>query len=183
MAAPCRVAGSRKGDLGEGGRHSSLRSKRKGTMPKIDTSDWTEHPEKPTSPFGQGNGPYGEIVLGDATGLTQFGARLERLPPGSKSSYRHWHETEDELVYVLSGELILVEDVETSLHAGDVAGWKAGDPVGHCLHNQSSDDAVILVLGTRAAADVVHYPDHDLILHRDATGRRYSTTDGAPVEQ
>ncbi len=152
-------------------------------MPKLDLPAWAEHPGKTNTIFGQNLGGFAEIVLGDALGLTQFGARLERLAPGSRSSHRHWHETEDELVYVLSGELVLVEDVETTLGAGDVAGWQAGDPVGHCLDYQSSDDAVILVVGTRAAFGVVHYPDHDVLLHHEASGRRFTRSDGSPVDQ
>ena len=48
--------------------------------------------------------------LGDAAGLTQFGVNLLTLPPGAWSSQRHWHSHEDEFVYVLKGELMLVTD-------------------------------------------------------------------------
>ena len=48
--------------------------------------------------------------LGDAAGLTQFGVNLCRLPPGAWSAQRHWHEREDEFVYVLEGEVTLVSD-------------------------------------------------------------------------
>ena len=97
-------------------------------MPKIDIPAWTEKPGGPNPLSGQDNGPHGEISLGEVIGLTQFGVRLERLPPGSRSSHRHWHETEDEFVYVLSGELVLVEETEAVLRAGDAAGWRAGAP-------------------------------------------------------
>src|SRR6187397_3213246 len=71
-------------------------------------------------------------VLGDAAGLTQFGVNLCRLPPGAWSSQRHWHTAEDELIYVLAGEVVLVtDDGEEVLHAGDSAGFRAGDPNGH----------------------------------------------------
>src|SRR3984893_8642134 len=76
--------------------------------------------------------------LGNAVGLDQFGVNLTRLKPGMQSSQRHWHETEDELVYVLEGELVLREnDGETVLKPGDAAGWKAGVANGHCLVNRS----------------------------------------------
>ena len=112
-------------------------------MPKISTSAWTHRNPGPHPISGQDDGPYADIALGDALDLTQFGARLERLPPGSRSSHRHWHEAEDEFLYVVSGELILIEDVETVLRAGDAAGWKAGVPLAHCLENRSAEDAVV----------------------------------------
>ena len=150
-------------------------------MPKIETEAWVEHEGGVNRVSGVDNGPYAEVALGDAVGLTQFGAHLERLPPRSRSSLRHWHETEDELVFVVSGEVVLVEDVERVLRAGDAAGWKAGVPVAHCLENRSGADAVLLVVGTRAAAGVVHYPDHDVVMHHDATGRRFTHGDGTPL--
>jgi uncharacterized cupin superfamily protein len=152
-------------------------------MPKIDIPDWTEGAGGVHPLFGRDNGPYGEIALGDAAGLTQFGVRLERLPCGSRSSHRHWHETEDEFVYVLSGEVVLIEETETLLKAGEAAGWRAGSPVGHCLENRSEAPAVILVVGSRAAQGAVHYPDNDLVLHHDASGRRFTRPDGTPVER
>src|SRR5262250_560929 len=76
--------------------------------------------------------------LGDAAGLTQFGVNLLRLPPGAWSSQRHWHVGEDEFVYVLSGEVVLVTDEgEEILKPGDCAGFKANDGDGHCLQNRS----------------------------------------------
>jgi uncharacterized cupin superfamily protein len=142
---------------------------------------WTEGAGGPHPLTGQDNGPYAEIALGDLAALTQFGARLERLPPGSASSHRHWHETEDEFVYVLSGAVVLVEDTETPLGAGQAAAWPAGAPEGHCLVNRGSTDAVLLVVGHRAARGVVHYPDHDLVLHHGLEGRRFTRADGTPV--
>ncbi|MBM2292850.1 cupin domain-containing protein [Sulfitobacter pseudonitzschiae] len=150
-------------------------------MPKISTGNWTEHVGTTHAISGQNDGPYAEIVLGDQVGLSQFGAHLERLPPGARSSHRHWHETEDELIYLISGDLVLIEDVETLLTAGDAAGWAAGQPTGHCLENRSDADAVMLVIGTRADAGVVHYPDHDMILRHDRTGRTFTRTDGSPI--
>jgi len=90
--------------------------------------------------------------LGDAAGLTQFGVNLLRLPPGAWSSQRHWHTKEDEFVFVLSGEVVLVTDSgEEVLRAGDAAGFKADDPNGHCLRNRSNRDAQVLEIGTPSA--------------------------------
>jgi uncharacterized cupin superfamily protein len=113
--------------------------------------------------------------LGDAAGLTQFGVNLLRLPPGAWSSQRHWHAKEDEFVYVLAGEITLVsDDGEEVLRAGDCAGFKAGDPNGHCLQNRSGQDALALEIGTRAEGERATYPDIDMIAeggyrHRDGT--------------
>ncbi|MDU8942464.1 cupin domain-containing protein [Ovoidimarina sediminis] len=150
-------------------------------MPKITIQDWAAHAGGVNPLFGRDAGPYAEIVLGEAAGLTQFGVRLERLPPGSRSSERHWHETEDEFVYVLEGELVLVEDVETVLRAGEAAGWPAGVALGHCLENRSGADAVMLVVGTRSAAGVVHYPGDDLAVRHGPEGRQVVRGDGEEV--
>jgi len=151
-------------------------------MPKIETNEWSAHEGVANPLFGQDNGPYAEVPLGDVIGLSQFGVHLERLSSGSRSSYRHWHETEDEFVYVVSGELVLIENDETLLQAGDSAGWKAGQPVGHCLENRSEHDAVMLVVGTRATSGVVHYPDHDVTLRHDESGRTFTRLDGSPIQ-
>lgn len=130
--------------------------------------------------LGASTGPYCHTILGDPGGLTQFGVHIEVLPPGSGSSFRHWHETEDEMIFVLSGELTLIEDTETTLRAGDVACWPAGAKVGHCLANRSAADATYLTVGTRNQTDIIHYPDHDLITRKDGTSRRYFHADGRP---
>ena len=107
-------------------------------------------------------------ALGDLVGLTQFGVNLTRLKPGAASALRHWHENEDEFVYVLEGELVLIEDGgETLLRPGDAAGFKAGVPNGHHLVNKTQRDAVYLEIGTRAPAERAHYPDVDLEFIRD----------------
>jgi uncharacterized cupin superfamily protein len=103
-------------------------------------------------------------AVGAAGGLTQFGANLVTLPPGVWSSQRHWHSAEDELVVMLSGELVLVEDTgETLLHPGDIATFKAGTPNGHHLQNRSGAIASFLAIGTdRPDDDHCHYPDIDM---------------------
>ena len=128
--------------------------------------------------LGAGPGPYAYQLLSDPGGLNQFGAFLETLPPGSQSGHRHWHEGEDEMVYILSGEVVLVEDTENTLHQGDAACWPAGSPIGHRLDNRSAAPASYLVIGTRAQTDIIHYSDHDLITHKDGTARRYMRANG-----
>src|SRR5690242_21369720 len=89
--------------------------------------------------------------LGDAGGLTQFGVNLLTLKPGVWSSQRHWHSHEDEFIYVLDGEVVLITDAgEEILHPGDSAGFAAGVRDGHCLQNRTRDDALILVVGSRS---------------------------------
>src|ERR1035437_5580354 len=102
--------------------------------------------------------------LGDAAGLTQFGVNLLRLPPGQWSSQRHWHTAEDEFLFVLEGEVVLVTDAgEEVLRAGDCAGFKAGEPDGHHVQNRSGAEAVLLEMGSRRPAeDGAEYSDIDL---------------------
>ena len=147
-------------------------------MPKV-TLPPVVHEADPAHPvLGAGTGPYDYRLLSDPGGLTQFGAFIETLPPGNTSGHRHWHEGEDEMVYLLSGEVVLVEDTETTLHPGDVACWPAGQAVGHRLDNRSGAAASYLVIGARHATDIIHYTDHDLITHKNGTARSYLRRDG-----
>ena len=100
--------------------------------------------------------------------LTLFGAFIHVLRPGTYSSIKHWHSDEDELVYVLEGEVTVHEgDAESVLQAGDAATFKAGHPLGHTLSNKGSSPTKVLVVGTRAQVDRVTYPDHHRQLLRD----------------
>lgn len=103
------------------------------------------------------------LALGAAAGLTQFGVNLVRLAPGVWSSQRHWHEREDEFVYVLAGEVVLVSDEgEEIFRAGDSAGFKAGVRDGHHFINRSDAEALLLVVGSRDDADHGVYADIDM---------------------
>lgn len=120
-------------------------------------------------------------TLGDAAGLTQFGVNLLRLPPGAWSSQRHWHFKQDEFVYVLEGEVVLVTDAgEEVLTAGDCAGFRAGDEDGHHLQNRSGADVLLLEVGTRVAGDGACYPGIDLVYPADGVPAIYTHTDGTP---
>jgi uncharacterized cupin superfamily protein len=123
-----------------------------------------------------------KAALGNVVGLTQFGVNLTRLKPGAASALRHWHENEDEFVYVLEGELVLIENEgELLLRTGDAAGFKAGVPNGHHLVNRTNRDAVYLEVGTRAPSEHAHYPDVDLDFVREADGTlRLSHKSGEP---
>ena len=103
--------------------------------------------------------------LGMAAGLTQFGVNLTRLKPGVWSSQRHWHSDEDEFVWVLEGEVVLVTDnSRETFRAGDCVGFRAGVENGHHFCNESEAEAVLLTVGGRSNDDVCHYPDVDLQL-------------------
>lgn len=126
-----------------------------------------------SAPTGAGSrypAPYDEpckartwVQLGIAAGLTQFGVNLLRLEPGVWSSQRHWHEKEDEFVYVLEGEVTLVTNSgEEKLRAGECAGFKAGVRDGHCLQNRGEKAALILVVGARDDGDCGEYSDIDM---------------------
>jgi uncharacterized cupin superfamily protein len=133
-------------------------------MPKIDlTTARTGKGSRYPAPYDAPCQERAWIDAGDAAGLTQFGARLVTLPPGSWSSQRHWHMHEDEFVYMISGELILVTDGrEDVMRAGDCAGFKAGERNGHCLQNRSGAPASFLVVGSRNEADWGEYSDIDM---------------------
>jgi uncharacterized cupin superfamily protein len=119
--------------------------------------------------------------LGNAVGLDQFGVNLTTLKPGAASALRHWHEQEDELIFVLEGEVALIEDDgETVLKPGDAAGFKANNPNGHHLVNKSNQDAVYLEVGTRSKYERAHYPDVDMMVVRDDKGMRYTHKNGEP---
>lgn len=116
------------------------------------------------------------VRLGAAAGLSQFGVNLLHLQPGTWSSQRHWHSREDEFVYVLAGEVVLVTNAgETVLRAGDCAGFPHGVADGHHLQNRGTAVAVVLEVGSDDKQDVTEYPDVDLratpdgYVHRDGT--------------
>jgi uncharacterized cupin superfamily protein len=154
-------------------------------MPKIDiakavvrTKGVYPHPHRAVTDGRE------KAALGNVAGLTQFGVNLTRLKPGAASALRHWHEQEDEFIYVLEGELVLIEDNgETLLKPGDCAGFKAGVSNGHQLVNKSPRDALYLEIGTRAATERAHYPDVDLVMERDEIGMRFLRRSGEPYPQ
>lgn len=146
-------------------------------MPKIDIA---------SAPHFKGSGypaPFDEpckqregVRLGTAAHLTQFGVNLLTLAPGAWSSQRHWHRHEDEFLWVLAGEVVLIEDDgETLLRAGDCAAWAAGVENGHHLVNRGTAPARLLVVGTRDNADWGEYPDIDLRFNAG----RYDRTNAA----
>jgi uncharacterized cupin superfamily protein len=117
--------------------------------------------------------------LGDAGGLHDFGVNLMTLPPGGWSSQRHWHSDEDEFVYVLEGQLTLVEDDgETLLNAGECAAFPKGTGNGHHLKNQSSADAVYLEVGSRKPDDLTTCSDIDMMSSN--AGGEFVRKDGTP---
>ncbi|HNR75586.1 MAG TPA: cupin domain-containing protein [Parvularculaceae bacterium] len=153
-------------------------------MPKIDID---------ATPVLTGTGyppPYDAAVrgrsrkrIGDAGGLTQYGVNLLTLAPGAASAHRHWHANEDEFVYVLSGEVMLIEDDgETSLKAGEAAAFPAGAEKGHHLVNRSTSPAVLLEVGTRAATEDVRYtdPDVDMRAVKTESGWRFLRKNETP---
>jgi uncharacterized cupin superfamily protein len=117
--------------------------------------------------------------LGDAGGLRDFGVNLMRLPPGNWSSQRHWHSHEDEFVYVLEGELVLVEnDGETVLRAGDCAAFPKASGNGHHMINRRERVAVYLEVGSRQSEDLTTCSDIDMI--SDNADGLFKHKDGTP---
>lgn len=123
----------------------------------------------------------GRAKLGDAAGLTQFGVNMLRLPPKAWAGQRHWHTHSDEFFYVLAGEVVLVtDDGEETLTAGDAAGFKAGDTDGHSFQNRSNGEVLILEIGSRFTEDVGYYSDIDMVAHADGKPAIYTQRDGTP---
>ncbi len=132
------------------------------------------------SPVEGATEPNQTLWISEAGGLTQFGAFIEVLQPGCRSSIKHWHSAEDEMVYVLAGEITVIEGTsETLLRAGSAATFRAGVQVGHYLENRSASQTRCLVVGTRAPLDQITYPEHDRVCLRDRSLPDDIWTDGA----
>ncbi len=152
-------------------------------MPKIDIRSVPERKGSGyPAPFHLKAGDRVRQALGDAGGLNDFGINLLRLPPGAWSSQRHWHNAEDEFVYVLSGEVTLVADEgEQVLRAGDCAAFPKNQANGHHLINKSTGPVVVLEIGTRSTEDVCEYPDIDMRI--DSRIGHYTHRDGTPYPE
>ena len=153
-------------------------------MPKIDvqaveSSNESSYPE----PYATQMAGRAYQHLGEDAGLTQFGVNLVTLQPGGVSSLRHWHSSEDEFIWVVSGEIVLVQDGgESVLRAGEAASFKAGDPDGHHFHNRTGAIASFLAIGTRAEAGTCTYSDVDLINHTEGARSWFTLRDGTFVK-
>jgi uncharacterized cupin superfamily protein len=137
--------------------------------------------EKDTQEYGARE----SVHLTEEGGLTQFGAHVQTLQPGSRSSDRHWHEKEDELLFMLSGETTVIEeDGPHTLEPGDAACWPAGTANGHQVVNRSEAPCTYLIFGSGAEPDVVHYPDRGDVLYDFEDGTwRIERTDGTVVKE
>lgn len=117
--------------------------------------------------------------LGDACGLTRFGVNLVTLGPGGQSALRHWHTLEDEFVYVLAGEVVLVTDAgEQTLTSGMCAGYAGGKRDAHHFVNRSAKAVTYLEIGNRIDGDNAFYPDDDLMWADDGSGSYGAHKDG-----
>lgn len=115
--------------------------------------------------------------LAPAAGLTRMGASHVVLKPGAWSSQRHWHSAEDELVVMLEGEAVLVEDDgEIIVRTGDVLAWPAGETNGHHLQNRSDTDCVFVAIGAGPKdEDSGEYPDIDMVFDAEGYARKDGT--------
>jgi len=147
-------------------------------MPKLDldaieATNRTGYP----SPFSEPMAKRWYRRVAPAAGLTDFGVSHVTLEPGGISSQRHWHEGEDELVVMLEGEAVLLEDEgETVMRSGDVAAFPKGIPNGHHLVNRGDSPCVFVAVGRVAVTDC-HYPDVDM--HLNAANGRFTRKDGS----
>jgi len=160
-------------------------NRRSPTPPAINTTDLTARTGSGyPAPFRDAMNGRVKRVIGDALGLTNFGVNLVHLAPGAWSSQRHWHTREDEMIYVLEGEVTLITDAgEQVLEPGMAAGFPAGKPDGHHLVNRSDKVAVFLEMGDRKDDDEAFYSDIDMEL-RLVEGRNvYVHKNGEPWER
>jgi uncharacterized cupin superfamily protein len=126
----------------------------------------------------------GKYAAGDHAGLNQYGVNIVTLPPGAASAQRHWHEKEDEFVYILTGELTLItDDGEEIVSPGMMMGFPAACQNGHHLINRSDSHATYMEIGTRSDDETCHYPDIDLLYNSKNTEHPFSHKDGTPYEE
>lgn len=131
-------------------------------------------------PFKSRMGDRAKRRLGEACGLTKIGVNLVTLGPGGQSALRHWHTLEDEFVYVLEGEVVLVTNGgEQTLVAGMCAGYPAGKRDAHHFINRSAKPAKYLEVGTRVEGDAAFYPDDDLMWIETEAGTSAAHKDGS----
>jgi uncharacterized cupin superfamily protein len=113
-----------------------------------------------TPPQALAQGGLTSIPLSDAGGITQFGLHLQSLDPGASTGKRHWHTAEDEMVFVLEGQVTLLDDAgETALLPGQAACFRRGDPNGHALANRGAAPCRFVMIGARARGDICTYDD------------------------
>jgi uncharacterized cupin superfamily protein len=120
-------------------------------------------------------------ALGDVFGLANFGVNHTHLAPGAQSALRHAHAKQDEFIYIVAGNPVLVTDAgETPLSPGMCAGFKAGTGNGHQLLNRTNADVVYLEVGDRTPGDAVTYPDDDLMATSVGGVWQFAHKDGRP---
>jgi uncharacterized cupin superfamily protein len=162
------------------GKASIMANEKPLVLPALDPADVAQrrgsgYPE----PFRSRMGDRAKRRLGEACGLTRFGVNLVTLGPGGQSALRHWHTLEDEFVYILAGEVVLVTNSgEQILGAGMCAGYPAGVRDGHHFINRSGAAATYLEMGNRIDGDNAFYPDDDLLLGEDEKGPFSAHKDG-----
>lgn len=151
-------------------------------MPKIDLSQVTPRTGSiyPAPHDAEMDG-RSSLRVGDAGGLTQFGANIVILQPGAKSSLRHWHVEQDEFVVIVQGSCTLIDDNGAAVMTpGDCAAFKANDGNGHHFVNHTGDEARFLVVGTRTPNETAYYSDLDLMVTADESGFAFTSKDGSP---
>ncbi len=147
----------------------------------VDVSPRTK-PSNYPEPFASLMAGREKRQLGDVFGLSNFGVNLTRLIPGSGSALRHSHSKQDEFIYILEGNPILISNQgEFELSPGMCAGFKAGTRNANNLVNRTDRDVVYIEIGDRTSGDTVEYPDDDLKAVLDNEGKwLFTHKDGKP---
>lgn len=156
-----------------------------GTKTPVAIVAWEASPRtKPSNypePFASRMSGRVKRPLGDLFGLQNFGVNLTLLKPGARSALRHAHSKQDEFIYILRGNPVLITDAgETPLSTGSCSGFKAGTGNGHQLVNRTQEDVLYLEVGDRTAGDSATYPDDDIQAVYGDAGWSFAHKDGSP---
>lgn len=153
-------------------------------MPKLDLSQI----ERVTgsiypAPYQDSMDGRSSLRVGDFGELTQFGANIVRLEAGAKSSLRHFHMKQDEIVIITKGSCTLIDDKgKHPMNTGDVATFPAGDENGHHFVNETDQAAEFFVVGTRTPTETAYYSDIDMMVNVEQKSFAFTKKDGTPLD-
>jgi uncharacterized cupin superfamily protein len=100
--------------------------------------------------------------LGRQAGSRRLGASVWHVPPGEAAYPYHFHFTEEELLFVLSGTPSLRTPTGwRDLASGEAVAFLPGEAGAHQLLNRTDGDVRLLVVSTNGMPEICVYPDSD----------------------
>src|ERR1700756_1210160 len=98
--------------------------------------------------------------IGRALGSAAIGLTVQTVPPGHRSSRRHRHMFQEEILIVMAGNGTLHHgDERLAVKPGDAVCYLPGDAEPHTFENAGDSDLVIWAFGNRFRHEVCVYPD------------------------